>query len=388
MNIHEYQAKQIFQEYGIPVPPGKVVRSAAEVSSAIKDLGGQSWAVKAQVHAGGRGKVGGVKIAENEQQAAEITEELLGKRLVTQQTDAQGLPIESILIEKTSPIKREFYLSLLVDRATERVSFIASAAGGMDIEAVAEQTPEKIIAFSVHPAAGLQSYQCRKVGFALLLDGLQIKALEKLMRGMYQLFLDKDASQVEINPLIETEQGEVMALDAKINFDDNSLPLHQDILAMQDPNQEDEKENKAQQFGLNYITLDGNIACMVNGAGLAMATMDLIKLKGGAPANFLDVGGGTTAEKVAEAFKLILSDGKVKAVLVNIFGGIVQCDVIANGILAAVKEIDINVPVVVRLEGTNAEIGRKLLNESGLGLLAADDLSSAAEQVVKLVEVA
>ncbi len=388
MNIHEYQAKQIFQEYGIPVPPGKVVRSAAEVSSAIKELGGQGWAVKAQVHAGGRGKVGGVKIAENEQQAAEITEELLGKRLVTQQTDAQGLPIESILIEKTSPIKREFYLSLLVDRATERVSFIASAAGGMDIEAVAEQTPEKIIAFSVHPAAGLQSYQCRKVGFALSLEGQQIKALEKLMRGMYQLFLDKDASQVEINPLIETEQGEVMALDAKINFDDNALPLHQDILAMQDPNQEDEKENKAQQFGLNYITLDGNIACMVNGAGLAMATMDLIKLKGGAPANFLDVGGGTTAEKVAEAFKLILSDGKVKAVLVNIFGGIVQCDVIANGILAAVKEIDINVPVVVRLEGTNAEIGRKLLNESGLGLLAADDLSSAAEQVVKLVEVA
>ncbi len=388
MNIHEYQAKQIFQEYGIPVPPGKVVRSAAEVSSAIKELGGQGWAVKAQVHAGGRGKVGGVKIAENEQQAAEITEELLGKRLVTQQTDAQGLPIESILIEKTSPIKREFYLSLLVDRATERVSFIASAAGGMDIEAVAEQTPEKIIAFSVHPAAGLQSYQCRKVGFALSLEGKQIKVLEKLMRGMYQLFLDKDASQVEINPLIETEEGEVLALDAKINFDDNALPLHQDILAMQDPNQEDEKENKAQQFGLNYITLDGNIACMVNGAGLAMATMDLIKLKGGAPANFLDVGGGTTAEKVAEAFKLILSDGKVKAVLVNIFGGIVQCDVIANGILAAVKEIDINVPVVVRLEGTNAEIGRKLLNESGLGLLAADDLSSAAEQVVKLVEVA
>jgi succinyl-CoA synthetase beta subunit len=388
MNIHEYQAKQIFQEYGIPVPPGKVVRKAAEVSSAIAELGGQTWAVKAQVHAGGRGKVGGVKIVENEQQAVEITKELLGKRLVTQQTDAQGLPIESVLIEKTSPIKREFYLSLLVDRATERVSFIASAAGGMDIEAVAEQMPEKIIAFQVHPAAGLQSYQCRKVGFTLSLESQQIRALEKLMRGMYQLFLDKDASQVEINPLIETEEGKVMALDAKINFDDNALPLHQDILAMQDPNQEDEKENKAQQFGLNYITLDGNIACMVNGAGLAMATMDLIKLKGGAPANFLDVGGGTTAEKVAEAFKLILSDGKVKAVLVNIFGGIVQCDVIAKGILAAVKEIEVNVPVVVRLEGTNAEMGRKLLNESGLGLLAAEDLSSAAEQVVKLAEVA
>ncbi len=386
MNIHEYQAKQIFQEYGIPVPLGKMANSVAAARAAVTELGGEGWAVKAQVHAGGRGKAGGVKLVKNEDEAAEVTESLLGRRLVTPQTDSEGLPIESVLIEKISPIKREFYLSLLVDRATERVSFITSIAGGMDIEAVAEETPEKIISFSVHPAAGLQSHQCRKVAFSLELEGQQIRALEKLMQGMYQLFLDKDASQVEVNPLIETEAGELMALDAKINFDDNALKAHPDISAMQDEGQEDEKENKAQQFDLNYITLDGNIGCMVNGAGLAMATMDLVKLKGGAPANFLDVGGGTNAEKVAEAFKLLLSDDQVKAVLVNIFGGIVQCDVIAKGILAAVEEISITIPVVVRLEGTNAELGRQLLNDSGLGLVAADDLSSAAEQVVKLAE--
>lgn len=386
MNIHEYQAKQIFQEYGIPVPLGKMANTVAAARLAVTELGGEGWAVKAQVHAGGRGKAGGVKLVKNEDEAAEVTESLLGRRLVTPQTDSEGLPIESVLIEKISPIKREFYLSLLVDRATERVSFITSIAGGMDIEAVAEETPEKIISFPVHPAAGLQPNQCRKVAFSLGLEGPQIRALEKLMQGMYQLFLDKDASQVEVNPLIETEAGELMALDAKINFDDNALPAHPDISSMQDPGQEDEKENKAQEFDLNYITLDGNIGCMVNGAGLAMATMDLVKLKGGAPANFLDVGGGTNTEKVAEAFKLLLSDGQVKAVLVNIFGGIVQCDVIAKGILAAVEEIAITIPVVVRLEGTNAELGRQLLNDSGLGLVAADDLSSAAEQVVKLAE--
>ncbi len=386
MNIHEYQAKQIFQEYGIPVPLGKMADSVAAARLAVKELGGEGWAVKAQVHAGGRGKAGGVKLVKNADEAAEVTESLLGRQLVTPQTDSEGLPIESVLIEKISPIKREFYLSLLVDRATERVSFITSIAGGMDIEAVAEETPEKIISFPVHPAAGLQSYQCRKVAFSLGLEGKQIRDLEKLMHGLYQLFLDKDASQVEINPLIETDTGELMALDAKINFDDNALVIHPDISEMQDPGQEDEKENKAKQFDLNYITLDGNIGCMVNGAGLAMATMDLVKLKGGAPANFLDVGGGTNTEKVAEAFKLLLSDGQVKAVLVNIFGGIVQCDVIAKGILAAVEEISITIPVVVRLEGTNAELGRQLLNDSGLGLVAADDLSSAAEQVVKLAE--
>jgi succinyl-CoA synthetase beta subunit len=293
-----------------------------------------------------------------------------------------------VLIEKTYPIQREFYLSLLVDRATGRLCFIASAAGGMDIEAVAEETPEKIVTIIINPAAGLQSYQCRQVGFTLSLHGKQFSYLEKLMRGMFALFLDKDASQIEINPLIETDNDELLALDAKINFDDNALTAHTDILAMKDPGQEDEKENKAQQFDLNYITLDGTIGCMVNGAGLAMATMDLVKLKGGAPANFLDVGGGATKERVAAAFKLILSDNKVAAVLVNIFGGIVQCDIIAQGILAAVQEIDVAVPIVVRLEGTNAELGRKLLNESALGVIGADDLKTAAEKVVALAEAA
>ena len=386
MNIHEYQAKQIFRQYGIPVPDGNIATSAELAGHTAKEIGGDGWVVKAQVHAGGRGKVGGVKLAGNRAEVEDFTAGMLGNRLVTKQTGAEGLPIESVLIETTYPIKREFYLSLLVDRDTERLMFIASAAGGMDIETVAEESPEKIITFIINPAAGLQSYQCRKVGFQLSLDGKQIRALEKLMRGMVQLFLDKDASQIEINPLIETEQGEILALDAKINFDDSALALHSEILAMRDAGQEDEKEYKAQQHDLNYITPDGAIGCMVNGAGLAMATMDLVKLKGGAPANFLDVGGGATTERVAEAFKLILSDNKVKAVLVNIFGGIVKCDIIAEGILAAVKEIHVAVPVVVRLEGTNAEEGRALLNASGLDLVAAPDLASAAEQVVTLSE--
>jgi succinyl-CoA synthetase beta subunit len=278
------------------------------------------------------------------------------------------------------------YLSLILDRATERLIFIASAAGGMDIEAVAHETPEKIIAVPVHPAAGLQGFQCRKVAYALGLKGVQHKAIAKIMQGMYDLFLAKDASQIEINPLIETDSGDLMALDAKINFDDNAVALHPDILAMKDASQEDDKENEAQQFGLNYITLEGNIGCMVNGAGLAMATMDLVKLKGGLPANFLDVGGGTNVEKVCEAFKLLLADGKVKAVLVNIFGGIVKCDVIAQGILEAIKQIHVTVPVVVRLEGTNVEEGRALLSNTGLNLYAADDLAHAAEQVVALAK--
>jgi succinyl-CoA synthetase beta subunit len=296
------------------------------------------------------------------------------------------LPINTLLIEKIYPIKRELYLSLVVDRASERIIFIASAAGGMDIETVAHETPEQIISVAVHPAAGLQGYQCRKVAYALGLKGAKIKALSKIMQGLYDLFLAKDASQIEINPLIETHSGDLMALDAKINFDDNAVALHADILAMKDPSQEDDKENLAQQFGLNYITLDGNIGCMVNGAGLAMATMDLVKLKGGLPANFLDVGGGTNIEKVCEAFKLILSDTSVKAVLVNIFGGIVQCDVIAAGILAAIEQIHVSVPVVVRLEGTNAEQGRALLSNTGLNIYAAKDLAHAAEQVVALAE--
>lgn len=384
MNIHEYQAKQLFRHYGIPVPEGKEAYSPESAERIAGELGGHGWVVKAQVHAGGRGKAGGVKLAKQTKEIADFSRELLGKRLVTQQTDQAGLPIGSVLVEKTYPIKRELYLSLLVDRATERMIFIASAAGGMDIEEVAHQSPELIIDLKINPAAGLQPYQCRQCAYALGLKGTQIKSLSRIMQGMVDLFLSKDASQIEINPLIETESGELLALDAKINFDDNALGAHPDVLALKDAEQEDAKENKAQQFGLNYITLDGTIGCMVNGAGLAMATMDLVKLKGGQPANFLDVGGGTNVEKVCEAFKLILSDGNVKAVLVNIFGGIVQCDIIATGILAAIKEVHVKIPVVVRLEGTNAEQGRALLSNTGLNLYAADDLAHAAEQVVAL----
>ncbi|NOT13016.1 MAG: ADP-forming succinate--CoA ligase subunit beta [Methylococcaceae bacterium] len=388
MNIHEYQAKQLFQQYGIPVPDGKYTTTAEQAGQVAIALGGEGWVVKAQVHAGGRGKVGGVKLAKNVADVITYSKEMLGKRLVTLQTDSSGLPINSLLIEKIYPIKRELYLSLVVDRGSERLIFIASAAGGMDIETVAHETPEKIVSVPVHPAAGLQGYQCRNVAYALGLKGAQHKLLQKIMQGLYDLMLARDASQIEINPLIETESGDLMALDAKINFDDNAVPCHPDISAMKDPSQEDDKENEAQQFGLNYITLEGNIGCMVNGAGLAMATMDLVKLKGGLPANFLDVGGGTNVEKVCEAFKLILSDNNVKAVLVNIFGGIVKCDVIAEGILAAIKQVHVAVPVVVRLEGTNVEEGRALLTNTGLNLYAADDLAHAAEQVVALAEAA
>lgn len=386
MNIHEYQAKQLFNATGIPVPDGRTASSASEAQAAATTLGGERWVVKAQVHAGGRGKVGGVKLASSLEEVSDYTKQMLGSRLVTKQTGAEGLPINSVLIEKTYPIKREFYLGLLVDRSCERLVFIASSAGGMDIEEVAESSPEKIIQTCVHPAAGLQGHQCREVAFAFGLEKTQFKMLETIMQGMYRLMQEKDTSQIEINPLVETEDGELLAIDAKINFDDNAITAHGDILALKDATQEDDKENEAAQFGLNYITLDGNIGCMVNGAGLAMATMDLVKLKGGLPANFLDVGGGTTTEKVAEAFKLILSDQQVKAVLVNIFGGIVKCDVIAEGILAAVEQMHVGVPVVVRLEGTNAEAGRKLLSESKMAIIAADDLSSAAEKAVNLAK--
>lgn len=386
MNIHEYQAKQLFRNYGIPVPAGNQAATPEQAEQIAGELGGDGWVVKAQIHAGGRGKAGGVKLAEQISQVADFSRDLLGKRLATVQTDKAGLPVNSLLIEKTYPIQRELYLSLLIDRGSERMIFIASAAGGMDIETVAHESPERIISLTINPAAGLQAYQCRKCAYALGLKGAQVKALGGIMEGMVELFLAKDASQIEINPLIETTDGELFALDAKINFDDNAVMAHPDILALKDSGQEDAKENKAQQFGLNYITLDGTIGCMVNGAGLAMATMDLVKLKGGRPVNFLDVGGGTNVEKVCEAFKLILSDGNVKAVLVNIFGGIVQCDIIASGILAAIKEVHVAVPVVVRLEGTNAEQGRALLNNTGLNLYAADDLVHAAEQVVALAE--
>lgn len=386
MNIHEYQAKQLFQDYAIPVPDGKLATTAEGAGDAVRELGGDGWVVKAQVHAGGRGKVGGVKLAKSLAEVVEFSRELLGKRLITQQTDSVGLPVNSLLIEKTYPIKRELYLSLLLDRASERLIFIASAAGGMDIEIVAHETPEQIVSVQVHPAAGLQDYQCRKVAYSLALKGAQHKQLTRIMQGMYDLFLAKDASQIEINPLIETHDGDLLALDAKINVDDNAVAIHPDVLAMKDPTQEDDKENEAQKFGLNYITLEGNIGCMVNGAGLAMATMDLVKLKGGLPANFLDVGGGTNVEKVCEAFKLILSDSSVKAILVNIFGGIVKCDIIAEGILAAIQQVHVAVPVVVRLEGTNVEQGRALLSNTGLNIYAADNLAHAAEQVVALAE--
>lgn len=384
MNIHEYQAKMLFRDYGIAVPDGIVTATSENAKDITEKLGGESWVVKAQVHAGGRGKAGGVKLAKNSAEAGDYAQSMLGNRLITHQTDSAGLPIHQVLIEKTYPIERELYLSLLVDRNSERMIFIASAAGGMDIEAVAEHSPEKIQTVRINPITGLQPYQCRLVAYALGLKGKQHKALEQIMKGMTALFLEKDASQIEINPLIVTQDGELLALDAKINFDDNALPLHSDIMAFKDPEQEDERENIAQQFGLNYITLDGNIGCMVNGAGLAMATMDLVKLKGGRPANFLDVGGGTNVEKVCEAFKLLLSDKHVKAVLVNIFGGIVKCDVIAQGILEAIKQVHVTIPVVVRLEGTNVEEGRALLSNTGLKIYPSEDLSHAAEKVVAL----
>ena len=384
MNIHEFQAKQLFKAYGIAIPTSEVINGADQAEAVLAKLGGARWVVKAQVHAGGRGKAGGVKVAENLADVKAITSAMIGTRLHTHQTAAEGLPIEKVLVENVTDIKSEFYLSLLLDRASSRLVFMASAAGGMDIEEVAAHSPEKIFTLSINPAIGLQSYQCRKVGFALGFTAAQVGQLNTIMQGMYRLFIEKDASQIEINPLVETAAGDLIALDAKINFDDNALALHSDIAALQDPNQEDARENQAKQHELNYITLQGNIGCMVNGAGLAMATMDLVKLKGGAPANFLDVGGGATKERVAAAFKLILSDTNVKAVLVNIVGGIVKCDIIAQGILDAVEEVHVTIPVVVRLEGTNAEQGRTLLNDAALSVIAASDLASAAEKVVAL----
>lgn len=383
MNLHEFQAKHIFANYGIPVPVGVSARTPDEAMNIAKSLGGNHWVVKAQVHAGGRGKAGGVKIVNNLEQVGRVAASMLGHRLATRQTGTNGLPIDIILIEQVTTIKSEMYLSAVVDRSAERVLFMASASGGMDIEEVAAESPEKILTVKVHPAAGLQPYQSRKLAFGLGLHGKQIGQLNDIMQKMYRLFLDKDASQIEINPLVVTTKGDLLALDAKINIDDNALYLHFDISEMRDPYQEDEKESIARQFDLNYITLQGRIGCMVNGAGLAMATMDLVKLKGGEPANFLDVGGGTDAKKVAEAFKLILSDDAVRAVLVNIFGGIVRCDVIAEGILAGIKEVGVQVPVVVRLEGTNAGEGLALLKDSGLDIITAEDLEEAAAKVVE-----
>jgi succinyl-CoA synthetase beta subunit len=387
MNLHEYQSKQLFAQYGIAVPRGAVARSTEEAKAAADKLGGNVWVVKAQVHAGGRGKAGGVKVVKSKEEVLSVTESLLGRNLVTHQTDAKGAPINAVMVEQGLNIARELYLSALVDRASKRIVFMGSAAGGMDIEEVAATTPEKILTVKVDPAAGFQSYQGRQMAFALGLEGKQVGQLVKIMAALYQLFLDKDLALLEINPLIVTGEGDLLALDAKINVDANAVDVGRqpDIAAMRDISQEDEAEVKASEHSLNYITLDGNIGCMVNGAGLAMATMDVVKLHGGDPANFLDVGGGATKERVTEAFKLILSSPKVEGILVNIFGGIVRCDMIAEGIIEAVKEVGVQVPVVVRLEGTNVDKGKDLLKNSGLNLIPADNLTDAAKKVVAAV---
>jgi len=383
MNIHEFQAKRLFADYGIPVPEGKPATSREEAVAAAQSLGGDRWVVKAQVHAGGRGKAGGVKIVNSPDEVGQFASEMLGKKLVTHQTNADGQPIQHILVEKPGSIGREIYLSMLVDRGNERIVVIASAEGGMNIEQLAVTSPEKILNAVIDPVVGVQPYECRKLAFGLGLEGEQVKELSIILNGAYKLFNEKDASLLEINPLVVTTDGHLLAVDAKLNFDDNALYRHKDIQALRDPSQEDEKENRAHELELNYIRLDGNIACMVNGAGLAMATMDIIKLHGGEPANFLDVGGGITAARVAEAFKLILSDEKVNVILVNIFGGIVRCDLIAEGIINAAKETHIRVPIIARLEGTNVEQGRKMLEQSGLNIITANGLTDAAEKSVK-----
>ena len=382
MNLHEYQSKRLFADYGIPVPRGIPAESPNDAVKAAQELGGDLWVVKAQVHAGGRGKAGGVKLARSMDEVREFTDKMLGTILVTHQTGPEGLPVNTVYIEQGSDIDRELYLSMLVDREVSRISFIASAAGGMDIEKVAAETPEKIFSVAIAPDAGLQDYQARQLAFGLELNKQQVRQFGDLIKKLYRLYVDTDASLIEVNPLITTKAGDIVALDGKINIDGSALFRQKAIAELRDPSQEDEAERKAAEHDLNYVSLDGNIACMVNGAGLAMATMDLIKLHGGEPANFLDVGGGATAEKVAAAFKLILSNDSVEAILVNIFGGIVRCDLIAEGIISAVKEVGVSVPVVVRLEGTNVDKGRELLANSGLDIIAAEDLTDAAKKVV------
>jgi succinyl-CoA synthetase beta subunit len=382
MNLHEYQAKSLFARYGVPVPEGRVAMSVEEAIAAAGALSGPRWVVKAQVHAGGRGKGGGVRLVDSRHDVEVAADALIGSRLVTHQTGPEGLPVERLLIEQVTDIDREIYLGALIDRGRRRIVFMASGEGGMDIEEVAARTPEKILRVTVDPVAGLQPYQTRQIGFGLGLNATQVGELSRIMSGLYRLFTECDASLVEVNPLVVTSEGGLLALDAKVGLDDNALFRHRELADWRDSSQEDEKEQLAREHDLNYITLDGDIGCMVNGAGLAMATMDLIKLHGGEPANFLDVGGGTTAARVAEAFKLIVSDPKVRAILVNIFGGIVRCDLIAEGVIEAVKEVALPVPVVVRLEGTNVERGRQMLQASGLDIITAEDLTDAADKVV------
>lgn len=386
MNIHEYQGKELLRKYGVAVPKGSVAFSPDEAVKAAKELGSNVTVVKAQIHAGGRGKAGGVKIAKNLEEVRTYAKELLGKILVTHQTGPEGKEIKRLYIEEGSDIKKEYYLSLVLDRATSRVTMMGSEEGGMDIEEVAESNPEKIFKEIIDPVTGLMPFQARRMAFNMNIPAKLVNKAVGLMLGIYQAFIEKDASTVEINPLVVTGDDKVVALDAKFNFDANALYRHKDIVELRDFDEEDAKEIEASKYDLSYISLDGNIGCMVNGAGLAMATMDTISYYGGSPANFLDVGGGATAEKVTEAFKIILSDKNVKGIFVNIFGGIMKCDIIAEGVITAAKEVGLAVPLVVRLEGTNVELGKKLLNESGLNIVAADSMADGAQKIVKLVE--
>jgi succinyl-CoA synthetase beta subunit len=382
MNFHEYQAKQLFADYGIAVPAGRVARTADEAVDAAKAIGGDFWVVKAQIHAGGRGKAGGVKLAKTLEQVKEYAAAMLGTRMATYQSAGVALPVDSVLVTQATDIAKELYLSVLVDRSTQSVTFIASGEGGVEIEKTAQENPDAIQTLNVNFVQGLQPYQTRDMGFALGLTPKQVSQLTRIMLGLYRLFNDKDLALVELNPLAILKSGDLAVLDGKVNSDDNAAFRHPDLVQMRDIRQEDETEVLASQHDLNYVTMDGNIGCMVNGAGLAMATMDVIKLEGGKPANFLDVGGGATKERVTEAFKLILRDPDVRAIFVNIFGGIVRCDMIAEGIIAAVKEVDVKVPVIVRLEGTNVAEGKELLKNSGLAITAADDINDGAKKAV------
>jgi len=386
MNIHEHQAKELLARYSVAIPRGGAAFSVDEAVKVANELGGRVWVVKAQIHAGGRGKGGGVKVVKSIGEVRSTAEQMLGMTLVTHQTGPQGKEVKRIYIEEGCDIARELYLSMLIDRGTSQVTVMASIEGGMDIEEVAAKTPEKIIKVAINPAIGMQAFHARQLAFGLQLEGKQVSSAVKLLRGIYDAFVGLDASLIEINPLIVATTGEVVALDAKMNFDDNALFRHKDVSELRDESEEDPIERKAAEYDLNYIKLDGTIGCMVNGAGLAMATMDIIKLYGGQPANFLDVGGGASKEQVTNAFKLILSDSKVEGFLVNIFGGIMRCDVIAEGVVAAAKEVSLNIPLVVRLEGTNVDQGKKILAESGLDIVSADDLADAAQKVTTAVQ--
>lgn len=386
MNLHEYQAKQLFAQYGLPVSKGVAASTPDEAADAADVIGGDRWVVKAQVHAGGRGKAGGVKLVSSKEEIRQFAQDKLGTNLVTYQTDAKGQPVSKILVETCTDIDQELYLGAVVDRGTRRVVFMASTEGGVEIEKVAEETPEKILKAEIDPLVGAQPYQGRNLGYQLGLSNDQVKQFTKIFMGLAKLFEEKDISLIEVNPLVITNEGNLHCLDAKLVVDSNAVLRHPDLADMYDPSQEDERERRAAEWDLNYVALEGNIGCMVNGAGLAMATMDLIKLKGGQPANFLDVGGGATKERVTEAFKIILSDDSVQAVLVNIFGGIVRCDLIAEGVIGAVQEVGVKVPVVVRLEGNNADLGAKILSESGMNIIAATGFNDAAEKVVAAVK--